>query len=375
MIRYMADCFPYTPDRKKQQIWIEGTCYTSRDFSSDSFPLPEKYRETFRELRDFLREWFNDSPCLSVQTSGSTGIPQHLSVPKEQMMQSARMTCSFLNLHPGDTALLCMPLKYIGAKMMVVRALIAGLNLIVRPASGHPLSEMAMPIDFAAMVPLQVYNSLQVPGEKGQLEKIKILIIGGSAIDLSLEEKLSCLPNRIYSTYGMTETLSHIALRQLNGPERDLAYTPFPSVKITTDEEGCIQIDAPSISGNVIQTHDIGEILPDNRFLVKGRKDNVINSGGIKIQIETVERIVAGLLSSPFAITSVPDPKLGEQLVLLTSNKEEVHQLEKEIKNALPAYYYPRQIIQVESIPSAGNGKINRYECKEIALRKCGYKL
>lgn len=131
----------------------------------------------------FLEKWFDASPVITVHTSGSTGAPKELVVRKDRMMQSARLTCEFLNLQAGDTALLCMNLRYIGAMMVVVRSLVAGLNLIVRPASGHPLSDIEEPLRFAAMVPLQVYNTLRVPEEKARLEQTDILIIGGGAVE------------------------------------------------------------------------------------------------------------------------------------------------------------------------------------------------
>lgn len=359
----------YIFDRKKQKIWTEGRCYTPAEIRQILLHTPAEYQAVMQEVCHFLTEWFDDSPCLQVQTSGSTGTPHLFSASKDCMMESARMTCSFLELHAGDTALLCMPLKYIGAKMMVVRALITGMNLIVRPPSGHPLSDVTVPLRFAAMVPFQVFNTLQIAREEARLKQIGILLIGGSPIDRALENTLALFPNRIYSTYGMTETLSHIALRPLNGELADGSYTPFPTVTLTTDADGCLQIHAPAISSTRIQTQDIVDLFPDNRFVIKGRKNNIINSGGIKIQIETVEQILSGLLSSPFAVTAAPDPGLGEQVVLLTENREEVIRHRKEIVSSLPRYHAPRQIIPVDHIPKAGNRKIDRCRCQEIAIQ------
>ena len=205
-------------EREKQSLLLEGVRYTANDLhllktkvvgASDS--------STGQMLYDFLQEWFTESPWMTVHTSGSTGKPKKIRISKDKMMQSARLTCEFLNLQIGDTALLCMNLRYIGAMMVVVRSLVAGLNLIIRPASGHPLADMKQPLRFAAMVPLQVYNTLQVPEEKERLRQTDVLIIGGGAIDETLEAEIRNLPGAIYSTYGMTETLSHIALRRLNG--------------------------------------------------------------------------------------------------------------------------------------------------------------
>ena len=190
---------------------------------------------------EFIAEWHNDSDRVLVHTSGSTGEPKALWVEKRRMEASARTTCAFLGLKPGDTALLCLPLDYIAGKMMVVRALTCGLRLINVKPSSHPLKSLhpsqstrhPSPITFAAMVPLQVYNSLQAPEERDCLMKIENLIIGGGAIDDRLAKELKTFPNAVWSTYGMTETLSHIALRRLSGPDASLWYTPFEGVHIS----------------------------------------------------------------------------------------------------------------------------------------------
>ena len=243
-------------------------------------------------LNEFLAEWHNDNPRILVHTSGSTGKPKPLMVEKRRMLNSARITCDFLGLKPGDTALLCMPLDYIAGKMMVVRSLQRGLRLTsVRPSS-HPLADDTLPsFTFAAMVPMQVYNTLKVPCERERLMHIRHLIIGGGAISDELAQMIKPLPNAVWSTYGMTETLSHIALRRLNGPDASLWYTPFDGVGISLNADGCLVIDAPEVCAEPLVTNDIAQLRTDDRtgktlFRIKGRKDNVVCSGGIKIQIE-----------------------------------------------------------------------------------------
>ena len=318
-------------------------------------------------LEEFLEEWNNPSLYVHVQTSGSTGAPKPMLVEKQRMLNSARITCDFLGLHEGDTALLCMSLDYIAGKMMVVRSIERGLKLITVPPSGHPLSPLSTlhsPLDFAAMVPMQVYNSLQVPEECERLKQIRHLIIGGGAIDDVLAAALKTFPNHVWSTYGMTETLSHIALRRLNGPDASEYYTPFPSVKVSLNEEGCLVIDAPLVCPERLVTNDIAE-LSAGRFRILGRKDNVICSGGIKIQIEMVERQLRPHLQAPFLITKRPDAKFGEAVVLLTEGT--VDEARAVCERILPKYHHPRVYLHVDQIPLTETGKPARQQAEQLA--------
>ena len=343
-------------------------------------------------LEEFLNEWNNDSDRVLVHTSGSTGTPKPIWVEKRRMEASARITCDFLGLKEGDTALLCMSLDYIAGKMMVVRSLVRNLKLIVVEPSGHPLGN-ATPLQlprgggkdpeqnspprgswrgvgglgwftFAAMVPMQVYNSLQVPQERERLKQIKHLIIGGGAIDEAMASELKDFPNYVWSTYGMTETLSHIALRRLNGPEASEWYKPFPSVKISQNEEGCLVIDAPLVCSERLVTNDIVEIS-EAGFRIIGRKDNVICSGGIKIQAEEVERILKPYVREPFLITKRRDEKFGEIVVLLTESND-LEKVKKVSRQHLPKYWQPRDYVFAEKIPMTETGKPARKKAEEL---------
>ena len=317
-------------------------------------------------LEEFLEEWHNGRDTLLVHTSGSTGTPKPLWVEKRRMEASARITCEFLGLHEGDTALLCMPLDYIAGKMMVVRALTCGLKLVSITPSGHPLQSVTETIDFAAMVPMQVYNSIQVAEERERLMQIHHLIIGGGAVDDNLAAELAGFPNYVWSTYGMTETLSHIALRRLNGPEASEWYTPFPSVSLSLTDEGCLIIDAPLVCADRLTTNDIAEIDPQGRFRILGRKDNVICSGGIESQIEEVERLLKPHLKAPFLITKCKDKRFGEAVVLLTESDNLVA-IEKICADVLPRFWQPRRCLQVERLPLTETGKPARKEAERLA--------
>lgn len=319
------------------------------------------------ELDEFLKEWNNTSDKVLVHTSGSTGEPKPLWVEKVRMEASARMTCAFLGLKKDDTALLCMSLDYIAGKMMVVRALVSNLRLITVKPTGHPLSTLTDAPIFAAMVPMQVWNSLQVPRERELLRQIRHLIIGGGAIDAGMEKELRLFPNAVWSTYGMTETLSHIALRRLNGGVASLWYTPFKGVDVSISQDGCLVIKAPTICADILKTNDIAVLDKDlHRFRILGRKDNVICSGGIKIQIEEVERLLHSHLEQPFMLTKRPDAKFGECAVLLTESFD-IERVSAICCEILPAYWRPRHYITVNHIPLTATGKPARAEAERIA--------
>jgi len=329
------------------------------------------------EVSSFLAEWHNDSQTVLVHTSGSTGTPKPLWVEKRRMEASARLTCQFLGLQAGDTALLCLPLDYIAGKMMVVRAQTCGLRLMAVEPSGCP--QWNQSVDFAAMVPLQVWNLLHDAQGRKRLSQIRHLIIGGGAIDPALEHGLADLPNPVWSTYGMTETLSHIALRRLNGPERSDYYTPLPGVTVSLGDDGCLIIDAPAVHDGPLHTNDIaeftspptspppiGEGVGGRPFRILGRRDNVICSGGVKIQMEEVERLLRGHTRVPFMITKAPDAKLGEQVVLLAESSD-LAALRQCCQAVLPKYWQPRHYMHIDHLPMTATGKPARQQAEQLA--------
>ena len=314
-------------------------------------------------LSDFLNEWNNDSPVLLVHTSGSTGKPKPMYVEKKRMMESARMTLQFLGLKPHDTTLLCMPLDYIAGKMVVVRSLVGNLNLKDVGAVGHPMADEAAGdcyVDFAAMVPLQVYNSLGVEKERQRLMNIRHLLIGGGAVDDGLAAQLRDFPHAVWSTYGMTETLSHIALRRVNGPEASEWYTPLSGVTLSSNEDQCLVIEAPRVSASTIVTHDMVAFAANGRdFRILGRKDYVICCGGVKIQAEEVEERLRPYIPSPFFIGKAHDAKFGEIPVLVIES-EDTQYLNEVFVRVLPKYWIPKKIVSVSALPLTETGKPKR---------------
>lgn len=390
----------FVQERREQTITIAGRVYRqdelnllAQDLGTDPF---------YQDLVDFLREWFDDSDEVTVQTSGSTGTPKKMRVAKERMMNSARMTLTFLGLNNGDSTLLCMPMRYIAGKMVVVRALLGQLNLIVVPPCGNPLARLqefnpgrgngggdnahqehgVQVLDFAAMVPLQVYNSLQEPRERALLFRIRHLIIGGGAVDARMTEQLQDSPNCVWSTYGMTETLSHIALRRINGVEASEFYQPFATVRLQQSEEGTLIIEAPQVCPELLHTNDIVEFNEQGGFRIRGRRDNVVNSGGIKLQIEEIEdKIRQQHPDWHFMLSSQPHDKFGSVLVMLydhslqeqAAQQEQVANQEMEpsaIKAGLEflsPYERPKLCLEVQALPVTGTDKPDRARARELA--------
>jgi len=343
-----------------QTITIEGQPFSVEDIQEELKKATDFRLELFR----FLEDWFSPSEEMIIHTSGSTGKPKSMFVDKKFMRQSALLTCSYLGLKAQDKILLCMPLHFIAGKMMVVRAVMAGLDIYPVAPTGHPLSDTDQTFRFASMVPLQIFNTLQNPVEAERLRKVSILLIGGGVISPSLEKVLKDFPNEVYASYGMAETVSHIALRRVNGPEASLSFTPLPSVSLSLSEDDSLIIDAPMVSSKRLYTNDRAEIYPDGSFRILGRKDNVILTGGMKVQAETLEETLSTFIEVPFAITSLPDPKFGEIIVLVVEKPID----ETVLSVHLPAYQVPKKVVLLKAIPLTESGKINRAKLRDLIL-------
>ncbi|KUJ50794.1 AMP-binding protein [Chryseobacterium sp. JAH] len=321
--------------------------------------------ESEKKVFFFLKEWLSDSLTVKVQTSGSTGTPKIFEIEKKKMLNSAKMTCNFLGLNENNDALICLPVEYISGKMMVVRAFERKLNLITAEPSLKPLENLNTEIDFCAMTPLQVENSLD------KIHFIKNLIIGGAAVSESLKTKImqtfqhSTLPMKIYETYGMSETLSHIALKEIY-PIQDNYFTIFEGVSISSDERGCLKIFAPNLNNEQLQTNDLVEIKSNNLFRFLGRIDNVINSAGAKIFPEQLEALVKKEIPNEAVFMGVKDESLGQKLIAVIEG-EKSNDLIKRIDEIQfeKSFHKPKEIIFVDDIPRTPNGKVNRTELRK----------
>ncbi|MBN1549019.1 MAG: AMP-binding protein [Syntrophaceae bacterium] len=320
----------------------------------------------------FISDWFSEATHTTVQTSGSTGAPKILKIKKEYFINSARMTLDHLGIIPGMSALLCLPPEYIAGKMMVVRAAVGELELRVIPPQVDRIMEAGLETDFCAMVPLQVEAILnRLEGSK-QLEQIRCLLIGGAPISVALEKRISGLGNRIYATYGMTETVSHIALRRISGPERAPSYRILPGVKVATDENDCLIINAPGLAKGLVRTTDIVRMVGNAEFEILGRRDNIINSGGIKFSPEIIEKKLAPLIADRFIVSSQPDTSLGEKMILIIEasgcDRYNLDVLRQGLQQILHPYECPKGVFFLDAFPSVGNDKISRKKITRRAL-------
>lgn len=301
-----------------------------------------------QSIGEFFLDWFDKKDYIEMTTSGTTGLPKLVRLQKQAMIQSALATGDFFDLKPGDKALLCLPTQFIAGKMMLVRSLILGLELDVVSPSLHPLALNSTMYDFVAMVPLQVQNSIE------GLSKVRKLIIGGAKLDSALEEKLLPLKTEIYETYGMTETITHIAAKRLG----DSVFSILPNVKISQDDRQCLVIHVATISDEPIVTNDLVELLNEQQFKFLGRIDNVINSGGVKLIPEQIEAKLIGKINNRFFVTGLPDTTLGEKLVLVIEGEKQ--EFAPDFFDVLGKYEKPKEIVFVSKFKENENGKLLR---------------
>jgi len=299
-------------------------------------------------IGEFLLDWFDNKEYIEMTTSGTTGLPKLVRLEKQAMIQSALATGDFFGLQPGDKALLCLPTQFIAGKMMLVRSLILGLDIDVVSPSTELLALNKTQYDFVAMVPLQVQNSID------KLKNVKKLIIGGAKIDSALEEKLLPLKTEIYETYGMTETITHIAAKRVG----EKAFSVLPNVKIAKDDRDCLVIYVSSISDEPIVTNDLVELINENQFVFLGRIDNVVNSGGVKLIPEQIEAKLVDKISNRFFVTGVHDSVLGEKLILVIEGEKQ--DFASDFFDVLGKYEKPKEIVFVPKFKENENGKLLR---------------
>lgn len=322
-----------------------------------------------KSVTSFLDKWFDEKEYIEFKTSGSTGTPKLIHAKKAYMEVSSSNTINFLNLNEGDTALLCLPVDYISGSMMIVRSLVGKLHLYAKSPAINPFNNCSMPFDFVAMTMSQVVKTLENEREAELFYNSKNIIIGGSAITQSLEDKLKNIDTNIYSTYGMTETLSHIALRKIDKTDDSKWYVPLNGIDISLSNKGTLIINAPSISDCIIETTDIAEIDTKGRFRILGRLDNVINTGGVKVQIEDIEEKIFSATQINVVVTYVNDNIWGQKVVMLVANEYlyKDNEIKYAISEHLSKYQRPKHILYIDQLPMTRTGKYDREKAKNIA--------
>ena len=321
------------------------------------------------DVASFLKEWFHANLCVTVQTSGSTGKPKSIQLKKAFMLNSAKATGSYFHLPQNTTALLCLSPNYIAGKMMLVRSLVLGWDLTVVNPVANPLQNKPKTYDFAAMVPLQVHHSLN------DLYKVKKLIVGGGTISSELLSEIESVKSKIFATYGMTETCTHVAVKKLNYFNKDEKENPYyqliPEVKIAQDARGCLVIDAPKLSEEKIVTNDMVKLISNTEFEWLGRFDNVINSGGIKLMPEQIEKKLATVIKNQrFFVAGIPDAVLGEKLILLVEGVKN-NDLLNDVKNLriLSKYETPKAVFYLQKFKETPTQKMDRLSTLVAALK------
>ena len=322
------------------------------------------------EIGKFLLEWLDDKTYVEVHTSGSTGTPKIIQIRKEWMFNSAKATGKFFELPEKTTALLCLPATYIAGKLMLVRAMVLGWRIDSVPPKSNPLDQVLKRFDFCAMTPFQLDNSL------ARLHLVSKLIVGGGAISLPLKELVQELSTKVFETYGMTETVTHIAARRVNSEkskEKEIPFKVLPNVSVSVDERNCLVIKAPGVTDEIIITNDVIELETYKKFYWRGRIDHVINTGGIKIFPEQVERKLENTILHRFFITSLPDDALGEKIILFVEaafSVESLKELTQQIQelDSLTKFERPKKIYFVEKFEETHTGKIHRIHTLKARL-------
>ncbi|HOI32898.1 MAG TPA: AMP-binding protein, partial [Bacteroidales bacterium] len=298
------------------QIKINGKVYSPLTIQNLTKDFPS---ELSMEVLDFMQLWYNEEKTITQQSSGSTGPPKLVKLKKEALIVSAEMTGNYFGLRAGMNALLCLSPKYIAGKMMILRALVWGMNLIPGKTDSNPVKDLNDPIDFAAMVPLQVAKILEQNPEK--FNNFKTIIIGGSAIPVALEKQLCNFKTDFYHTYGMSETMSHIALRKISDTPLESIFKPLPGIQLTRDKRGCLVIEAEGLGIKKLITNDLVELLPDQNFRILGRWDEVIISAGLKIHPQLVEQKLSQYLNKAFVLIGKVHKTAGEIAVLVIEDQ------------------------------------------------------
>lgn len=359
-------------DRLHADFSIHGRRHDAHSLQSIAQDLLGAKTSFEQHIGQFILDWLGENSWIQVQTSGSTGTPKKIRLRKIDMMQSAHATAGFFDLKAGTTALLCLSAQYIAGKMMLVRAMVLGWDIDFVTPQSNPLVHLEKSYDFCAMVPVQLQESIS------DLHKINKMIVGGGVVSKDIAEAVQRLETKVYVTYGMTETMSHVAVKAIDEKYSDLdngCYSALPGVSFGIDSRNCLVISVPWLNGNVLVTNDIVTLLTNQKFIWKGRFDNLINSGGIKISPELVEDKLFSIIAERFFVSSIPDSRLGEKVVVFIE-KVASASLKAKMQNAiqklpsLTKYEKPRAIYFVPKFIETPTAKVHRAKTIKLALER-----
>lgn len=343
-----------TYDKIHAKFKLNGNYYSFNELKEVAYSFIKEGEPYEKITGDFLLNWLDEKDYVSVMTSGSTGKPKTIRLSKQAMVNSSIATGNYLNLKPGNTALHCLPSNYIAGKMMLVRAIILGLEMDLVEPTSQPVFDYDKVYHFTAMLPMQMESTLSY------LNNIKIIIVGGSSVSKHLIELSQSITAKVYATYGMTETASHIALKPLNNKFKEPFFKVLPKVSISQDERGCLVIDAPKVSKEKVVTNDIVKLHSPTEFEWLGRIDNVINSGGLKLFPEQIEEKLKGKIPNQFFIASETHDTLGNQLILVIESDSDI--LDPKVFKDLEKFEIPKKVYNVPKFKMTSTGKIKRLE-------------
>lgn len=350
-------------------VWIVGNFYPLEDYIFT--PAKIKKLDTLeRDVISFMVDWFSGKETFNLKTSGSTGRPTVITIQRDQMIASAEMTLNYLNVTKGRKALLCLHPSYIAGLMMIVRSIIGELDLYVISPSSNPLkrNDLIFDFDIASFVPYQVAEILSNTLSRDNFRKIRNVLIGGADISENLIRKMRAYENNIYQTFGMTETVSHIALKRISGIVESDSYEVLEGIEISKDDRGCLIVKGRITGNEKITTNDLVDLIDDKRFMWKGRIDQVINTGGIIINIDDLESRIRNVFSvnninNIFFIAGIEDVKLGEKVILVFETRNKVIEEERILgllRQHLSRYEIPKKIYTMENFFLLDTGKIDR---------------
>jgi o-succinylbenzoate---CoA ligase len=356
-------------DYPHQNIWINGR----QVFIKDIVEGRAKNHTNFESSTfSFIREWIAGQEHYVIETSGSTGTPKQISIYRDEMIASAKLSERALGLHPSYNALVCLDARYMAGKMMLVRSFTTGMKIFVTDPCANPLARIPVDhtIQFAALVPYQI-QAIVESKHPHLLDALMTCIVGGAPLHSNLKERLQRFSTRIYETYGMTETISHVALQPVNGHLRSDLFFTLPGVEAQCDERGCLVIHASHLRNREFITNDLVELINNREFKWLGRWDNVINSGGVKVSPEKIEERIGQIftrlkITNRFFIYGQEDQRLGQRVILVIEGALPNHNVMKQLKEAFvlsfTSFEKPKQILAVSEFIQTSTSKINRHE-------------